>query len=167
MPSPYTRTIDQATGKIYINPNTGKNSELYPMGGLTSTGIWVPIALNPDGTLVQEGSSTSINPHFDDVQEDTTPGLVQTLVDNTVPVGVTRYIGSVILKTRVTGYFEILANGELIGSGRTGPGGDLGMNYTPMRPLIAGTEYLVTFKSRANSPVQSVECYVQANDLTM
>lgn len=162
----YTRTIDRATGKVQIDPNTKIPTTGIPALGLTLSGQWVPLLLNDDGTLVDSGQTSMFTPYFDDSIDDTDPGVEQTLIDEVVPDGMTRYLSSVILKTRVTGSFQILAGLEVIGSGRTGPGGAPTMNFNPMRPLSAGTEYKVNFTARTNSPVQSVEAYVQANDLT-
>lgn len=163
---PFVRTLEKANGKVYIDPVGSKlNTEIMPAGGITSSGKWIPLSLNEDGTLPSPSVMAGI-PYYDDAQEPTDPGVEQLLISATVPVGVTRYISSVIVKTRVTGSFEILAGAQVIGSGRTGPGGSPTMNFTPARPLSAGVEYKVNFTSRPNSPVQSVECYLQADDIT-
>lgn len=164
MASPtYDRTIDKSSGNVYINPVPPGNppTQGIPPLGLTEEGNWVPFLLNADGTIPAGIMGT---PHFDDAIDDTTPGDEQTLIDETVPDGVTRNLNSVIVKTRVTGSFQVLSNGELIGSGRTGPGGSPTMTFNPARPLSAGTEYKVVFTSRIDSPVQSVEAYAQSSD---
>jgi len=160
----YKRTIDTATGRVYIDPNTGKPTEIVPSGGLSPSGLWVPLALNEDGTL----ATTDIVgvPHFDDAIEETTPGVEQTLIDETVPDGTTRNLSQVLVVTRVTGVFQVVSGDVVIGSGRTGPGGTGPMTWSPPRSLAAGTEYQVLFQSRENSPPQDVEAYVQATDMS-
>lgn len=163
MSSPYVRTVDKPTGKVTIAPSPSNIPTTgVPPLGLTNSGNWVPFSLNDDGTLPMDG--ISMVPHFDDVAAETDPGNLQELINNTVPEGVTRNLSSVILKTRVTGSFQVLANDLVIGSGRTGPGGSPTMNFNPARPISSGTEYKVFFTSRDDSPVTDVECYVQAND---
>lgn len=167
--NPYDTHVDISSSNFYVRPITkppgDDQAQVYPAGGLTLEGKWVPLQVNDDGTLPAPGSIASMTPHFDDAQVDTDPGLEQLLIDQTVPDGVTRYLSSVILSTRVTGIFYVLANGSLIGSGRSGPGCTPIMTFNPMRSLAAGTDYQVLFTSRPNSPIQSVECYVQANDV--
>lgn len=162
--SGYKRTIDTATGRVYIDPNTGKPTEAVPAAGLSPSGLWVPLAMNEDGTLAT--SDIVGTPHFDDAQDETTPGVEQTLISQTVPAGTTRNISQVIVATRVTGVFQVLSDDEIIGSGRTGPGGTGPMTWSPPRALAAGTEYQVIFQARDNSPPQDVEAYVQATDMS-
>lgn len=170
MVPPYERIVDRSTGKVQISPININDTPPIPTTGvpalgLTQDGLWIPFLLNSDGTLPAPGSMTTMVPHFDDIATDSTPGVIQELLNNTVPSNVTRYLSNVIVKTRVTGSFEVLANGSVIGSGRTGPGGSPNMNFNPMRPLVTGTVYEVQFTSRDDSAETDVECYVQSNDI--
>lgn len=161
----YTRTIDRPSGNVYINPNTGVPTQIVPAGGLTDTGLWVPLKLNADGTISATVTENQGTPHYDDAVATTTPGVEQTLIGQTVAAGNTRYLYQVILATRVTGIFEIFSNGDLIGSGRTGPGCVPVVTFLPARPVMENILYEVKFTSRLNSSAQSVECYVQAADV--
>lgn len=163
----YTRSVDKPTGKVYIIPaGTQVPTEAVPAAGLTADGSWVPLLVGPDGTLFVETNGMSGTPHYDDAEAEVNPGVEQTLVDQTVPSGIVRSVSAVRVVTRVTGSFAVMANGEMIGSGRTGPGEDGRMLFSPPRPLTAGTEYEVLFTSRLNAPAQGVECYVQASDVS-
>lgn len=169
MPSPYVRTISGSFNDVYIDPSPTRGpppqpTQIFPAGGLTKGGQWVPWQLNDDGTPVVPGAGGAS--YYDDVFETTTPGAPQTLVEQTVPPGTTRTLMQVIVITRVTGAFQVLADDALIGSGRTGPAGTGPMLWTPARSLAAGTIYKVLFQSRADSPAQDVEAYVQATDTT-
>lgn len=166
MAPPYTRRIDKPTGKVYIDPNAGIPTQIVPAGGLTPDGLWVPLNVLDDGTVVTiAGSDNAGVPYFDDAIQTITPGVQQTLLDVIVPDATKRYLSQLIIATRVTGVFWIMAAGAVIGSGRTGPGEDSMMSFYPPRPIMAGTEYMVLFTSRLNAPVQSVECYLQASDV--
>jgi hypothetical protein len=165
-PPPYIRTVNNPTGNVYINPETNIPTQIVPAGALSTSGVWVPILSDDSGVVyTQDGSSmVSGTPHFDDAEFETTPGEPQTLIDGVVPDNVSRAISQVQVVTRVTGSYAILADGVMIGSGRTGPGGTGHFTFSPPRPIAAGVEYQVQFTSRLNSPVQSVECYLQATD---
>lgn len=169
MASPYIRTLVGSFNDVYIDPSPTvgpppRPTQIYPAGGLTPQGTWVPLAINPDGTLPSEGG-TGANGHFDDAAETTTPGALQTLISATVPDGITRSLYQAIVVTRVTGDFQVIAGGEIIGSGRTGPAGTGPMVWNPGRPLAPGTAYEIIFQSRSGSPPQDVEAYVQAVDV--
>jgi hypothetical protein len=159
---PFIRTL--RTGNVYIDPDTGMPTQIIPGALLTPSGVWVPISGDENGMFVQMSSGIDGTPHFDDAQMAITPGQDQTLIDGVVPAGVTRSIGQILVVARVAGIFTVLANGAVIGSGRTGPGCFGLVPYNPARPLVAGTEYQVIFTSRLNAPPQSVECYLQATD---
>ena len=160
--------VEAAGGsKVYVNPQApsqGVNTEVMPAAGLTADGKWIVIAVNPDGTLPPPGSVMGAA-HFDESQQDVTPGADQVLVDQLVPAGSTRTLSQVMVVTRVTGSFSVLQNGSVIGSGRTGPGCLGLMPFSPGRTLAPGDGYQVTFRSRPGAPEQSVECYVQATDV--
>lgn len=162
---PFKRTVDKPTGKVYIDPLTGIPTELVPAGTLTPTGAWVPLMSDENGVLFVQSDTTMVGtPHFDDSQNDITPGLEQTLIDETVPANTTRNLSQLVLSTRVTGAYSVMAGAEMIMSGRTGPGTFPVIPFSPPRPLEAGTEYQVLFTSRLNAPVQGVECYLQSTD---
>lgn len=96
-----------------------------------------------------------------------TPGVQQTLITSTVPSGKIRYLQQVILSCRIEGTFEILANGVLVGSGRTGASlPTVQFPYVPPRPFVAGTVITVKLTTRTGSPSASVEAYLQATDVS-
>lgn len=166
MPPPYNRTIDTASGRVYIDPLTGKPTEIIPSGGLSPSNQWIPIKVAEDGTVFVESGGMVGTPHFDDSIQDVDPGVDQVLIDHIVPANTIRNVSQVLVVTRVTGIFTVVANDEIIGSGRTGPGGTGPMIFNPPRPISSGVEYQVIFTSRLNAPVQSVECYLQASDIS-
>lgn len=105
-------------------------------------------------------------PHFKDVVDNTTPGSEQTLLSETVPVGVTRNLLQVVVVCRMEGSFLITANGQAIGSGRTsGSTPNVVFGFNPWRPIPEGQEIAITFcQSFCSVPVK-VEAYLQATDL--
>ena len=165
MSSPFQRQISGSFNEIYIAPFPAPKtfSQIFPAGGLTKDGLWVPLFLNPDGTLPIE--NTGGTPHFDDNALETDPGVLQNLIDVVVPANTTRTLYSAIVVTRVTGTFQVIAGGVVVGSGRTGPGGTGPMIWNPGRPIAAGTEYKIAFQSRSGSPPQDIEAYVQSLDV--
>lgn len=170
--SPYIRTLVGSFYNVYINPQPGesdgkKPTQIFPAGGLTDDGVWVPWRLNPDGTPIFNLPGAGVN-HFDDARELITPGAVQDLIDEDVPVATTRALLRVYVATRAVGAFHILSGPaeDLIGSGRTGPAGIGYFEWRNGRQLAAGTNYKVRFLSNANAALQDVEIYVQATDIT-
>lgn len=164
MPSPYTRQLSGSFNEVYIAPAPAPQTytQIFPAGGLTKSGVWVPWLLNDDGTPVVPGAGGTV--YFDDVIATVTPGVLQSLITQAVPSGVTRSLMQVYVITRAVGAFQVLLDGELIGSGRTGPAGIGLMTWVSGRPLASGSSYEIRFLSNANSPAQDVEAYVQATD---
>lgn len=152
------------TGNIYWDPGSGIASRIFPIAGLTQSGIWIPYRVSSDGSITVITDTVGGTPYYDDYQGTTTPGVEQTLVDVVIPSSVQRQIYQVVVATRVTGEFFVTAGSEVIGSGRTGPGCVGNIIFTPPRPLDSGVEYKVLFTARVGSPAQDVECYVQATD---
>lgn len=165
MPSPYERRLSGSFNDVWIAPSPTPNvfTMIRPAGGLTRSGVWVPWLLNDDGTPVFPGQGT---PNFDDALATTDPGVLQSLITGTVPAGITRSLMQMFVITRAVGAFQVLANDELIGGGRTGPAGIGRFSWTPPRPLVAASTYEVRFLSSSSSPAQDVEAYVQATDTT-
>lgn len=170
--SPYIRTLVGSFNEVYIEPYVGADrtlrpTQIFPAGGLTNDGFWVPWRLNPDGTPILPGQG---DPHFDDARAALDPGEVQELVNATVPVGVTRQLMRAWVITRAVGAFHVIVgDGDdevLVGSGRTGPAGIGQFEWTPARKLAASAIYKVRFLSNVNSPAQDVEAYVQSTDTT-
>lgn len=62
------------------------------------------------------------DPLYYDVEEISTPGVQQTLLDETVAPGTTTRFLTAKFKSVYPAEWSILANGELIGSGYAGPG---------------------------------------------
>lgn len=155
------------TGRIYFRSVTNPpvNSQLFPIAGLAADGSILPILVDKEGrTVIAPGSGTI--PHYEAEEATTTPGIDQSLIAGTVPADTSRALAQVLVVTRVTGSFVVNVNGVAVGSGRTGPGCLGVMPWASGLPLEPGDEYEVLFRSRPNSPPQSVECYLQANDMS-
>jgi hypothetical protein len=102
---------------------------------------------------------------FFEVAASTTPGVEQTLLSLTIPALTTRFVHQVVVVCRMEGSFRVLSDSSLIGSGRTGAAqSNVAFNFSPPRPLLAGSVLDVLFESRPNSPVVDVEVFVQAAD---
>lgn len=128
---------------------------------------------NDDGTYTQIVSIDTTPPvssetaKFLDVTGVTTPGIDQTLIDDTVPVGKTRMMASVKVRCRWEGSFIILADGTQIGDGKTGPAcPNAEMTWYPYRPVLSNQRIRVIF-SAANGtrPGSGLSCYLQAWDI--
>jgi hypothetical protein len=107
-------------------------------------------------------------PFFQDVVVCTTPGVEQNLIDFTVPTGILRSLQQVVVICRMEGYFKVILNSELIGSGRTGAAQpNATFSWIPSRAILAGMEIQVVFQARIKSPIVSVEAYLQASDTSV
>lgn len=159
------------TGNVYWDPgnpiddqpSNGIQTQIRPIAGLSPGGIWIPYKVTDDGAMPVDTGGVGGTPTFDDFQDTTTPGIEQTLISNSVAVGKIKKLSQVLVITRVTGEFTVSNGAQVIGSGRTGPGCDGRMLFTPARPITGS--YTVKFTARAGSPAQDVECYVQATDV--
>jgi hypothetical protein len=96
--------------------------------------------------------------------DNTTPGSYQTLITSIVPSNTIRYLYKAQINVRQEGVFQVLANGDLIGSGRTGPGLSPVFEWMPQKPLTAGTVVELKFMQRPNSPSVTCEGYLMGID---
>lgn len=101
---------------------------------------------------------------FADAQTLTTPGVEQTLITTTVPVGKIRHLSKVIVSCSTRGAFVIEAGGSVIGSGRTGAAEkNTFFEWVPRREVAAGVT--IDIKHTAASGVASdIEAYLMAAD---
>lgn len=97
----------------------------------------------------------------------TTPGIEQTPISQTVPVGTRRHLHNVIVACRVEATYKIYSGEDVIGSGRTGPGNpNSKFPWSPFLPVEAGTTISVKVTARSGLVVD-LEVYLQASDETI
>jgi len=114
-----------------------------------------------DAIIAALGGSNG-TPFFVDVQSITTPGTLQTLVNETVPVGKSIALKSVRITSRQHVTYEILIDSQVVGSGRIGSGNlndDFVFNIE--RSASAGSVIKVEILSNSGRPATDVECYLQ------
>jgi hypothetical protein len=105
---------------------------------------------------------------FKSNQTDTTPGSWQVLINETVGSGKQINLLRVDLTCRMDGVMEIYIDSDLIGSGRTGPAEkNIGFDWTPFYPAAVGEVIQVKFRAHSNKPIDKVEAYLQARELTL
>jgi hypothetical protein len=103
--------------------------------------------------------------HFVSVTTATTPGVLQNLITENVPVDTIRQISQVIIICRQEGSGFIYADGNLIGSVRTSASNpNASFTFNPRYPVATGLEIKIDFRSRAGSPMVDVDCHLQAVD---
>jgi len=103
--------------------------------------------------------------HFNSASVATTPGTLQTLISETVPVGKLRGVTRFSASCRQEGEFFIYADSVLIGKFRTGPGMPNGtFEWTPKYLVAAGLLIEIKFRQRTGSPIVNVEGFLQAID---
>jgi len=116
----------------------------------------IPVAFSVPGVPVFMDSPSNLS----------NPGSNVTLIDVTVPVGVTRYLTTFVIACRVEGTVQILSGASVILSGRTGPASPtFSFSWNPSRPIPTGTEIKVQFKAVVGTPIRDVEAYLIATDV--
>ncbi len=108
------------------------------------------------------------NAKFVDVQTVTTPGTLQTLWSETVPVNHVYNLIILDVVCRQEGSYTLSMAGAVIASGRTGPGqANIKFSWYPFRQAIAGQLIELKFLGMAGKPIVGVEAYLQARDITL
>lgn len=103
--------------------------------------------------------------YFDD-EVAITPGAEQTLIDETVPDGIIRSLNKLLVSCRFEGSYVVLVDGDLAGSGLTGPA-DVNSSYewNPPRQVEAGSNIKVKFIGRVGIPATvTVKSHLQCSD---
>lgn len=95
-----------------------------------------------------------------------TPGTQQILIQLTVPVGVLRSLTLALVVARFEGRWLVDVDGDVVGSGRTGPGQESIFQWFPSRPVAAASIIRLLFTQRPNTPAAPIEGYMMASDTT-
>jgi hypothetical protein len=122
--------------------------------------------VKPDGSLIVSSSpATPQNPYFRDYIGLTSPGTVQTLLNEVVPANTKRILTKVRVTTRQSGFYKILENSSIIGSGRLDPSKTSDtFTWEPNRSVSAGNSIKLLFETYAGRPVSDLEAYVMGYD---
>jgi len=103
--------------------------------------------------------------HFLSASIPTTPGILQTLLTEVVPVGKLRGLTRVNVRCRQEGVANIYADSVFIGSISTGASTpNATFEFTPKYLVAAGLFIKVEFISRTGSPIVTVDGHLQAVD---
>jgi hypothetical protein len=103
--------------------------------------------------------------YFAKTQTLTTPGVMQTLISEAVPVGKLRGLTKVNVRCRQEGEGYVYADGELIASFSTGGSSpNAKFEWSPKFLVSAGLLVEVLFKMRTGGPIVDVEGFLQALD---
>lgn len=165
MPFPPTNVDKSGNGKLFFNPNTDVSTQIFPLAGLTQSGLWIPFRADDNGALIVTQENASVmTTSFDSFVGQLVPNEDNTLIDKTVPVGVSRTAVKVQVICRMEGSFFFTRDSIVVGSGRTGTGQSGVMEYSVPMVLVAGARYKVVFTPRDNCPAADLECYLQATD---
>ncbi len=102
-----------------------------------------------------------------DLQRDSTPGVLQTLItDIAVPIDTIRRFFRVLVVSHFEGDVTIKNGVNVIGSGKTGP---LNVNFVfdwiPPEEVAAGEQVVVQYIQRLDSPVIKIDTYLFAEDV--
>lgn len=144
-------------------------------GGNATFAVAVSTADNAQSSAASSGSGDVTPPpsdlagigHFADSSDTITPGAAQDLITETVPAGIQRQLSKLFVSCRFEGFYEVLLDGDVVGSGRTGPGNvNSRYEWTPVRPAEEGQEIIVRFTARAGAPATAtVESHLQCTDV--
>lgn len=105
-------------------------------------------------------------PHFNQGSDVGDPGTFKTFVTETVPAGFVRNITQVIVTCNIEGYFQILVDDEMVGSGMTtGAEKTVPFGFDPGYPVNAGSEISIQFRQRTKCPPAQVDVFLQATDV--
>jgi len=105
-------------------------------------------------------------PYFKDHVDVGDPGIEKELLTDSVPAGTVRNLQQVVVVCRMEGNFQILAAGQVVGSGRTGAATpNVPFGFAPWRPFPPNTEIKILFTQRSGCPPAPVEVYIQASDI--
>ena len=134
-------------------------------GGTVRFGVYVtvkdPIGSSSSGSGGGTEEPTG-DPLFVDQTAVSTPGSEQTLLSYTVPASKILYLYSVRAVCRQESSFQILADGDQIGSGRTGAmSPNVHFDFGIHRPYAAATVIEVKATVRTGAIVSTIDCYLQ------
>ncbi len=106
-------------------------------------------------------------PFFEEFKGDSIPGSQQTLIDITVPANTTKNLSMVRVVSRAESLWELFEGGNILASGRTGPGHVTDEQiWQELRPVGEGKNIKLMFKQVANTPILPVEAYLTGSDQT-
>jgi len=105
-------------------------------------------------------------PHFKSGSDVGDPGNFKVLVTDTVPTGFVRNITQVVVTCNMEGYFQILVDGQMVGSGMTGPAEHtVPFGFDPPYPVNAASVILIQFRQRTKCPPAQVDVHLQTTDV--
>lgn len=101
------------------------------------------------------------DPFFLDASMLSTPGIDQTLLSYTVPVGQKLYLSTLSSSLRIEGFLKVLLEGSLIGSARSGAAKpDVSFTWSPRREVLPGETVQVVYRQRASSPIVEIAAHL-------
>ena len=106
------------------------------------------------------------NPIFFDVDQATTPGSDQTLINEVTPAGKKRQLSSLFINCCQPGEIKVFKDAQLIQSGYTSPGEvNVVLNWFPFRPIASGESVVVVFRQFLDTPITTVRCHLQLTEI--
>ena len=97
-----------------------------------------------------------------------TPGIEQTLILDTVPVGKERKMTKLYITGRHPGTYRLDDGSDIIASGRIGPGRLVDVfRWEPRLTRSAGVTFTLKFTALSGTPASDVEAYLMASDLSV
>jgi hypothetical protein len=103
------------------------------------------------------------DPKLDTGSEPTDPGNEVEVIRKTIDVGKKRELTQIFLSSNVSGKMEVFHGTDSIATGRTNPGHPgVFFSWLPSRPIAAGETVSVKFTALANTPVATVEAFLQS-----
>lgn len=142
-------------------------SKASPVAALDElNGLMKFLRVKPDGSLiVSDSNTTPADPYFREFIGQTTPGSVQTLLSEVVPVSTKRFLSRVVVTTRHSGTYKILEDSSIIGSGRLDSREvESVFTWEPNRSVTAGKTIKLQFETYAGRPISDLEAYVMGYD---
>jgi len=95
-----------------------------------------------------------------------TPGIEQTLISSTVPVGKSRNMSKIYMSGRQPGTYTIDDGTNIIGTGRIGPSNLVStFRWEPRLELVSGTSTNLKFTSLSGTPASDIDAYYMALDV--
>lgn len=142
---------DKGMPMMLYDENVGQFFFLRGEGGA------IPITISEAGDPVHLVSADNLV---------TTPGTQQDLITDSVPSGKVRKLTQAMVVCRHPGTYLITADGDIIGSGRTGPASSRSMfTWNPRKSVPTGTELKVVFTGLAGTPAADIEAYLMGSDV--
>jgi hypothetical protein len=117
------------------------------------------------GRVDQTTIGVPFNKKFEGV---TTPGVKQTLINETIPASKKVNLLQLFVTCRLEGKIEIEVDGVNIGSGRTGAGKpDFHFSWLPYEEVPTGKVLKVFFTASSWRPSTDVEAWMQAREINV